>query len=426
MKKTWVDNVAVEAIAHQGVSKLYTQIADTIGEFRAAGDLTDDGMAKLGLAAKIEEATGISVKFQIMPSPFINAAVRIPSLDKNHPLVANIYRLYATNEDLDNVKKFSGNKLIGTVDKKDSRVYGGFSKLVCPVYLTTGIINNEKYTNKEIAAVILHELGHVFAYFERLIDLVTVNYAISTATERLLKLESNVDRIEVLAELDKYAGVNVPDKETIARSDNKGTIYTHLSCEVMKQRRNEEGNEVYSYRGFEFSADQFATRHGAGPELVAALDKMNRAMWLNPSYMPWPLHIMVELVKITSHVIIITSAAMVGNPFAILGFIGIMLASRPMDKLYDDPAERYARIEREMVSELKNRQLDDGRREQILDDLRVVRDISKDVVDKAGYWETVWKYVIPSGKESRKRMEFQQSLERMANNDLYVASALFA
>lgn len=425
MKKQWLNGVATEAIAHQGKSKLFDVIAASIEELRSAGDFSDEAVAKLGLSARIEAMSGIATKFHIIRAPFYNAAVQPPQLDKNHPMIANILRTMASNEDLDTVKKFSGNKLIGTVDKTDGRVYGGFSKLVCPVYLTTALLEDKTFTHRELASIILHELGHVFAYFERLIDLVTMNYAIHTAVERMLKLESMVDRVEVLSEFDKYTGVEIPDKETVATSNVKGTIYTHLACESVKQRRNVEGDETYSYRGFEFSADQYATRHGAGAELVTALDKIERKMWLNPSYISWPLHIMVELVKVTVYVIGGVLAAK-SNPFTLIGTIGILIAARPMNKLYDDPEDRFKRIEGEMVSELKNRQITDERRKQVLTDLDIVREVSKQVSSKRSFWEATWAYVIPSGNAARKRMEFQQQLEGMSNNDLYVASALFS
>lgn len=426
MKKAWVKtNVAVEAINHQGRSKLYDVIATSIEEIRAGGDYSDEAIAKYGLSSRIEDLCGIATKIHVTRSPFHNAAVQPPQLDKNHPMIANIIRMMASNEDLDTVKKFSGNKLIGTVDKSDGRVYGGFSKLVCPMFITTGLLEDLNFTHREVASVILHELGHIFAYFERLIDLVTMNYAIYTSVEHILKLESTVDRMEILAEFDKYTGIEIPDKETVASSNEKGTIYTHLSCEAIKQRRNAEGEEVYSYRGFEFSADQFATRHGAGADLVTALDKIERKTWLNPSYMSWPLHIMLELFKVTFYVMGIVLAAK-AQPFALVGILGALIASRPMNKLYDDPYDRFKRIEGEMVAELKNRQLTEDRRQQVLADLETVRDISKDVSTKRSFWEATWAYVIPAGNDSRKRTEFQQQLERMSNNDLYIASSLFA
>ncbi len=424
MSKKWVnDGVAVEAIDHQGQSKLFDGIAKIIEEVRQAGELTDEAFAKHGLASLIEDACGIAIKVSVVMSPFNGAAIEVPSLDKNHPLIAGIIRHFASNHDLERVKKLNGNKFFGVVDKEDSKVYGVFTKLVCPMYLTSNLLGDDQFSPREIAAIVLHELGHVFSYYERLVDVVTGNYLILAASEKMFKLDSVVDRIEVISEFDKYAGVKIPDKETVAKSNDKGAVYAHLSCEMVKQRRNVEGDEVYSYRGFEFSADQFATRHGAGAELVAAVDKLERATWLNPSYISWPLHIAKEISKVLG-LLFATSVPFLTIPMLACGLI-VILAARPMDRLYDEPHARLKRIEREMVAELKNRQLTTFRREQVLGDIETVREYTEIVNDKRTLFETIWAYVIPAGNESRKHMEFQQSLERLTSNDLYVASAIF-
>lgn len=421
MKKSWV---AAEAIDFQSSAKLFEPLAAMIGEIRRAGEFTDAVFAERGMPSLIEDHTGISVKFNIINLPFVDASVRVPQLDKNHPLWANFMRIYATNDDLESVRKFVKGRFSGIYDRKDGKVYGDFTKLTSVVNLSTGLLKNNKFSDHEIAAIILHEMGHLSSYFERLIDLVSANYAITAAVERILKLERNVDRIEVLLDYDKHMGITVPDKETVVTSDNRGTLHTHLVCETMKQRRNEEGDEVYSYRAFEFSADQFAVRHGAGKYLITSLDKLHRSQWLNPAYMSWPLHVTIELLK-TVAFIASTAVAAYGSPLTLIANIGMLLAARPMDKLYDDPRERFDRIDREMVSELKNRSLAPYRREEILADLDAIRAISKVVKDKPTLFEAMWLYVIPSGNESRKRMEFQQSLERLANNDLFAAAAKF-
>lgn len=419
MKKSWV---AAEAIDPQRADKLFEPLAALLGDIRRGGVFTDDVFAQMGVASLIEDKTGISVKFHILNHPFIDASVRIPQLDKNHPLIANFTRTYATNDDLESVRKFVKGRFSGMYDRKDGKVYGDFTKLTCPVHLSTGLLKDASFSDHELAAIILHELGHLSSYFERLIDLVSANYAITAAVERILKLERNTDRIEVLMDFDKHTGISVPDKESVVSSDNRGTLHTHLVCEVMKQRRNEEGDEIYSYRAFEFSADQFASRHGAGKYLVTALDKIHRKQWLNPSYISWPLHVVIELIKTVATIANVVIAGYL-NPFAMIAIIAVMLSARPLNKLYDDPRERFDRIDREMVSELKNRNMSEHRRKEILADLEAIRGISALVKDKSSTIEAIWSYVIPSGNESRKRIQFQQSLERMANNDLFVAAA---
>jgi len=424
-KKQLQANVAVEAIQHQGKSSLFTKISTILTEVRESGDLSAEAFNTAGLAAAIFDESGISVKIIVDQSTAFNAAVEVPQIDKNNPIIAQLQRMMHTNNDLAKVIKFTGNKLIGIVDKKESRLYGGFSKLLCPLYLTVGILSSDKFTSDELAAVILHELGHVFTYFEHLIDLTSSTYAISAAADKMLKLETNVDRIEVLSDFEKVTNLSLKDKETIANSTDKGTVYTHLSCEALKQRRNQEGNEVYAYRGFEFSSDQFAARHGAGYALVSAMIKVDRAIWLNPSYISWPLHIAIQLAKTLYIVAALAFSIAAVAPINVIAIGVLLLSARPMDKLYDDPEARLTRIVNEMKAELKNTQLTDMRRKQVVEDVYQAKKLMEPVADKATVLEAIWHYILPGGNETHKHTTFQQELEALAHNDLYLASALF-
>lgn len=422
MNNIW--RVGVEAVDHQGRSDLFTGIAAIIEDLRTAGIYDDETFARAGLSSLIEDKCGIATKVSVFKSTVINAAVKPPELDKNHPIIAGFLRVWMSSDDLQTVKKFDNNRLCGEVDKKNSKVSGGFSKLICPLYLTTGLLENKAITSNEISAIILHELGHVFSYYERLVDIVSMNYAIETCASRMLGLNTDVDRMVILSEFDKYTGINIPDKDTVVTINDKQKVYTHLSCETVKQRRNIEGNELYSYKSFEQSADQFATRHGSGAFLVTALNKIERTMWINPSYISWPLHIMIELIKVTAILSFLVMGAMTA-PLSILGVLTIIIASRPLNNLYDSPVDRFKRIENEMVSELKNKYLATERREQILNDLAVVREVYSVMEDKRTFWEGVWTYVMPGGNEQRNRQEFQKVLEDLTNNQLYTASAMF-
>jgi hypothetical protein len=100
----------------------------------------------------------------------------------------------------------------------------------------------------------------------------------------------------------------------------------------------------------------------------------------------------------------------------------ILVCARPLEKIYDDPKERLARIRREMVGELKLT-ITDKRRKEIVQDLATLDYLLSKMDDKANILEAIWKYVIPTGRKTVAKKEFQQSIERLANNDLFVSAA---
>lgn len=419
---TFKNKLGLEAVNYQGSSSLFARITKEIERIRTAGVYTDETFKDGGLAGDIETECGLSPRFNIVDSSFINAAVKVPQLDKNNPLINNYERVYRANDDLKSIGKFVKGEMFGTVDRKNSYFGGIFKQLTFDLYLTRGLLSSPDFTPAEIAAVILHELGHVGCYYERLADLASSNYAAMAAAERVLKLERDTDRIQLVTEYEKMLGVKIPDQEIIINAKSTETVYIKLVTDTIKARRNVEGDEIYSYRGFEFSADQFATRHGAGRDLVTALDKIQRAGFLPESYTSWPVHVACELVKAVMYFTVVGFGIMWAPQLAVLGIISILMA-RPMEKIYDDPEERAIRIRNELVGELKNPGLLPVRRNQILADIGVIDDVLTKTVDKRTLLEAVWAYVIPSGRRARQQMEFQQQLERLANNELFVSAA---
>lgn len=408
--------VGVEAIAYQS-TKFYDELTDLVDQFRKADVYTTQEAAKMGIPKLIEDYTGLSVRVDVESSWAPNAMIRIPDMDKNHPMLNNFYRSWYTNNDLHTISKMVNDKFTGVVDRKNSKVSGHFSKITAPLYLTTSLLKSEKFTAREIAAIMLHELGHLYTFFERIIDLVSINYAAWAAAERIMKTEQDADRVIILTEFSNAVDADLIDKETMAKMDGKEVIFTHLVCETVKNRRNEEGDMVYSYRGYEFSSDQFAVRHGAGADLGSALDKVYRAQFLNPSYISWPTHVAIQSVSFLYHVLM-ASTGFGGALFTAI----VLLAARPMNKTYDDPRQRMERIKREMVGELKLK-LSDERRRQLVQDIEAIDIMMSDVKDKAEWLEAVWKYLLPAGRSNQAKMEFQQTLERLANNNLFFQAA---
>lgn len=413
--------VGTESIGWQD-GKTARMMTECFEKIMTGGEFTSAAVAKSGLAKVIGDQTGISVEISVDDSPFPNAYVGIPDIDRNNPLINDWERKWFRNGDLSAIQKFVNGKFTGLIDRENSRVGGDLSKFTVPMFITRGLLASELFSAEEKAAVIGHECGHVFTYYERLIDLVSANYGALTAAERILNTGRGVDRIEILREYDKALGVNIPDKENVIKMEKGEAIYVHVVSETVKQRRNEEGDTIYSYRGFEFSSDQFATRHGFGRALVTALDKVNRSSY-NSSYASWPVHIAIQVAKVAlvSFIIVGSAIAMrVGNLFVT---IVMLLAARPLNKSYDEPMARAQRIRREMITELKDNNLPKAKRQQVIQDLDIIDLTMKDVEDKRTVMEAIWAYLVPSGREATAKMEYQQMIERLANNDLFAQTA---
>lgn len=423
-----------EAIAYQLGSNLHNNLQGVIEEMCAVGTFITDTTNRAKMAKVIFDATGINVIINVVQTPIINACVYIPDLDKNHPIINNYARGYRSNTDLHRVLNFNSGKFVGVIDRKNGKFLGDFSKMIIPIHVTTGLLTEERLTIGERAAGIMHELGHIATYFERILDFTSLNYAAAYTAERVLKLGTDKERVELLSEFEKATSTELRDKETIVTSENGQVIFTHLVFEATRQRRNEEGDEIYSYRGFEFSSDQFVTRHGAGRDLstlIAKLDSMN----FGSSSMPWTLHVMIQLSQ-AMLAVVGTCGLMfaVGNMLAtfvniqnlgvaLLSITWILSAITSNDtKIYDDPKERITRVRNEMVGALKVA-VTPEQRTQIVNDIAVLDAATENVIDKPTWFDFVRTYMPTDYRKSKTSREFQQGLEKLMNNDAFVAAA---
>ncbi|MGL5648925.1 MAG: M48 family metalloprotease [Clostridium sp.] len=410
-----------EAIAYQMNSKLKSRLIDAVHKLRSVGVYTAEGVNASGIMQAIKEETGIDIRVKCDMTPLVNAYVYVPSLDRNNPLIPNFMRGWQSNTDLEQVLNFTNGKFNGIIDRKNARVEGTFSKMSVPLYITRGLLENtERFSDAEVAAIVSHEIGHVFYYFECLIELVGINYAALYTTQKVLKTGRDVDRVKLLTAYEKAVDATLEDKETICNSESAESIFIHLVSDTVKQRRSAEGDEMYTLRGFEFVSDQFATRHGFGAELGTGLAKIYQ-MYGSSSTRSTLSHI---LINVFGTVIVLASLVYLAvSGFALFSLLSAVLivGCNPEFKIYDDPEERLNRIRNEMVGSLK--QADTDARDAIVSNIKVLDEALATLKDKPDVLEAIWHYLIPTGRKIKASREFQQTLEKLMNNDLFVAKA---
>lgn len=411
-----------EAMQYKLNSKLFPRLEEAVHQLRAVGNYDPSSVAQSGIAKIVMEETGICIQMRVEKASYINAGVYIPELDRNNPILTNYMRGWRSNSDLHKVINFNNGTFNGLLDKKNGKVAGDFSKMIVPVFVTSAMmLDAERYTDSDVAAAIGHEVGHLWSYFERLIDLLSMNYAASYVAERVLKTATDVDRISLITEYEKAMDIELADKETIARSESGGVIYTHLVLETIKNRRNAEGNEVYSYRGFEFSSDQFVTRHGGGLAVATVVAKINQD-YGHTSTMSWTAHILLNVAGAIVFLAALGILALAGMWFTAIVTGLLIVGCNPHASVYDNPEERLQRIRNEMVGSLKEATSPE-QRASVSHDIALLDGIMKDFEDKPSWHELIWNHLLPNGRKTKANMSLQQDLEKLMNNDLFVAAA---
>ena len=108
-------------------------------------------------------------------------------------LVLATKRELYTNIDSNFLLRKDKRSIIGTVDRETSTVGKDFTDLVMCIQVTKGLfltnagVGISDFTPEEIAAIILHEVGHIFTYFEYMGEVVTTNYVLQHVSKSIME-----------------------------------------------------------------------------------------------------------------------------------------------------------------------------------------------------------------------------------------------
>lgn len=354
-----------------------------------------------------------------MPIPFPTIAspkVYIPTANKNHAFLTNQV-INGIDENIKNIKFYD---TVNTVDLKNAKLSGAFKEmkydLVMNIRLKTVL------TPEEEAAVFLHEIGHIFTFFEHMRSTVTTNLillnvsmlATSTVTEDEKKtiFKKHVDELNI----DPNTFIGLEKANSVEQA-----CVMYLSNKKHKVKST-SGSSMYDTVSAEQSADQFVSRLGGGRHLVTALDKFNRMYFGKRSILS---NIYLEAYKVFGIGMLLYSLqAAAFGPISILIIANSIYATikelntSVLTFGYDDTNIRLKRIKNDMVTVLKDAKGIDEQKKIIIAQLEQIDktlnlyskqfSIAHDIINKIFRNKDYSAYQI------------QRDLEDLAFNDLFM------
>lgn len=369
--------------------------------------------------------TGILTALVVERSLYADASVSVPILDHNHPLINQWRREFFTdNKGIRGIRE-ARSALKGEIDLRAGKVSGIFSTLEARVYISTTLLASADYlTAAEMAAFMIHELGHVFTHFEFLAESVTTNQFLSSISSAVLTETDHSKRVVLIGRAEKELGITVPSKEELANATDGKIIQTVLITTKIQQARSALGSSVYDSTSWEYLADQFTARHGAGRELVTGLDKLNRYTG-NPSYKTAVERALITVYRTIGLIFLTGVTATYVGPLAVMLPILSIWATTFSDSAptYDDIEFRFKRVRGQLVENLKDRTIDPLHREKLLDDIRTLDTILVDIKDRRDFLDVIWDNLLPGRRKARNQLVLQHDLEKLAANSLFVHSA---
>ncbi|WP_144106610.1 hypothetical protein [Paraburkholderia sp. BCC1886] len=414
-------SVAVENVDFQS-DAFFREVTAIFRDLKSVPvDQIPDHESALQLPAVIAHYSGLNVKIAWWDEGFM---VTPPMVNKNNPLLSRwadwFRQSIVSNEDGDKIIATSKTKAIGNVNVKNGMVSGVFSTIVSTLYMVGADIVGKRFEPEELAAIVLHEMGHLFTYYLVIAKTLSTNMILAGLSKKLDQTLGPKDREAVLVKVKSVAQLAELDTEALSRSNDKKVIEVVVVSNIAKSIQSEIGSNLYDISACEMMADQYAARLGAGRFLVTALDKYKRS----PSstdirYRSTMGYLVIEAYKLL---------LLAGGPFSFgLSWLLLLIhcAADGVDKTgeYDNDANRYGRIREHIVEAMKSPKLSTEQQSSYAEDLLVIDDIKQFASNRQQLLGYVHDFISPIQRKRISQEKLQRELESIANNDLFVKAA---
>jgi hypothetical protein len=406
-------SIGLEAIQVQS-DVLFKELTLVFHRLRNEKIYEGKALDNVGVAAIIKRHTGLTVKFKVDKANDINAYVIPPMVDKNNPLIYDWWKPHVENTDVKKYIKAKRSDIIkGSVDLARGKVDGIFGEIEHQMFVHKGLVDTLLLSDEEKAAICLHEIGHLFTYYEFLGHTLTTNVILHAATQSFFKSDDVLKRTQILDETCQALEISLDDPEALVKCNSKEVFQTVVLRKAVLEAKSSLGSGIYDITATEALADQYAVRQGAGRHLATGLDKIHRHYGGGPSYFSTGVHVLATIVRV------ILFFALILPTF---GLVFLILLFNPAIKVYDEPEARLARMKRELVASLKDKTLPPQQRKALVDDIDAVDALLKNLDDKRGLMEMFYTSVLPSGRRQYQQLRFQVELEKLVNNQLFVTA----
>ena len=339
--------------------------------------------------------------------------IDIPNIDRNNPLINAAQRAIVNSTDGLTMIESSNEVLHGTVNIKTAKVSGVFSDIKAKMYLGKAFTQGNKYSSQELAAITLHEVGHLFTYFEFITRTVRTNQVLAGLSKILDGSENQEKREVALLSAKKALKLDKLDLSQLKDVNTKTTQVVLIDA-LVKETRTELGYNLFAESSWEYLCDQFSARHGAGVHLATALSKIYKSQY-NISYRSLAVYLAVEMIK----VILISNLSFLG-----ILFLVVMFDSQDGGG-YDLPSARLKRIRDQATQYLKNKQISDVERRRILDEIESIDKLLAEMTNRKQLFTYIHEFFSKRTRDERAYRKLQYELEDIAMNDLYVKAAEF-
>ena len=311
----------------------------------------------------------------------------------------------------DILKKIKKQKVNARVDLVHGKVSGAYAEIELRMLMLKEMyVAHSKFLAEEVAAIMLHEIGHAFTYYEFVERGVTTNQSLALLTT-VLDSRNVTNKEFVFAEYSKTFDLDSEKTDALKKCKDAYTMNLIILDQIIEESVSELGKSLYDVNSCEYLADQFATRFGAGKYVVTGLDKLRD--W----YRVIPFHLMIIncIVNVFAYVTLL--------PVAPLWLYLLIVTPDKKDEIYDNMHARINRIRLQNVEQLKDKALSNEIKTILLNEISDIDLVLSKYKDELNFSEKLAYVFRPGYRAAHKYEKLQKDLERIAGNDLFLLSA---
>lgn len=425
---SWVPGIESIDFQRDDIGSKFEMVLQQIKDEIDDGDIrSPQAMLGRGYEAMLEKLIGdrFNLKTYVDFTSSAIAAIMPFYINRHHVLSRPMFRGFEIEDQQKLLRELKNKK--GSVDLEHATVSGIFSEYEHHFHLNLYVLFvTFNMTVPQVAAIMFHELGHAFTWYEFSDRLMTTNRILS---EIAFEKESDPKKREyVLRELSKEWGMDIKDMEDIQEEDNRVIFGFRLFKKFVKVVESQLKNGKYDETSSEQLADNFAAKFGYGREIIDALEHFYPGSPEKSKFgyfAAFVFSFIAEEAFMTAMLIkSIIMAPMLIPLVLFMIFLIILLAGEDgQDRTYDRLKIRYKRIRDQYVEMIEKVNLPKDELVGVIADIHHMDAIIKETMIYRGPTELIANFIWAPHRSAKESILLQQLLEDLAHNDLFVKGA---
>lgn len=428
--------VALEAIDFQG-DKLFKKLVKILSAFpreeRAGAGRAQWEKLEKALEKALNDSTHL--KLYISIGRYGNFMVANPVFDMNHILHAAKGDVSKNPDEYIKYLTKTEKEIRNSIDLKKSTVSGHIAEMEIPVCMSIECfyqsVNGVMFTDPELMAILLHELGHLFTMIEMMDRVVLTNQVMAEMQRNLLGGDVSKRETIIKAAIDNLS----LDRNLLSQVQGKNDEITTtvLLTNGIKCLRSQSGDSFYDRNTWEMLSDQFAVRHGAGSDLASAIRKFGIAnkdlteLDTSEAFRRQVMAVGGSFTLLTLAALGFAAGSFIAATIAVVfGLLAIrsdhMLGDEPT---YDNVYSRFRRIRLQINQQIKmiatgeQNNFSAAYKKQLQDELEKLDALMSGMEDRKSLIQRLQIFFSSNEANRHANVQFQKELEGLANNDLY-------